>query len=66
MLKLMSRSHLKCDFAVAASVGVTYDWGKHDNIEEVLITYIYFKHLHLDKRYADVTTRTAISLRKVL
>jgi hypothetical protein len=53
-------------FAVAASVGVTYDWGKHDTIEEVLITYIYFKHLHLVKRYADVTTRAAISLRKVL
>jgi hypothetical protein len=44
MLTLMFRSNLDRDFTVAASVGVTYDWGEHGNgnTEEGLIADRYF------------------------
>jgi hypothetical protein len=62
MLKPMSQSNLGCGFAVAAFVVLTYDWGEHDNIKELLIAYRYFQHLHSDRRYDNIMTRAAISL----
>jgi hypothetical protein len=41
MLKL-TQSNLGCGFAVAAFVAVMYDWGEHDNIKGLLISYMYF------------------------
>lgn len=38
----LTQSNLGCAFAVAAFVGVTYDWGEHDNIKGPLIFYKYF------------------------
>jgi hypothetical protein len=66
MLTLMSRLNLDCDFAVAAFVGVTYDWGEYDNIKGLLMSYKYFQLLHLDKRYVDAATGAASWLRMVL
>jgi len=60
---LTSQSNLDCGFAVATFVMVTYDWGEHDNIKELLIFYNHFQRLHSDKRYVDAMTRAAISLR---
>jgi len=51
MLKLMSRSNLDCGFAVSTFVAVTYDWGEHDDITGLLISYDHFQHSHLAKRY---------------
>jgi hypothetical protein len=62
MLKPMSQSNLGCGFAVAAFVVLTYDWGEHDNIKELLTAYRYFQHLHSDRRYDNIMTRAAISL----
>jgi hypothetical protein len=66
MLVLMSRPDLAYGFAVAASVGVTYDWGEHDKITELLMSYKHFQRLHSDKRYVHAMTGTVISLRMVL
>jgi hypothetical protein len=66
MLKLMSQPKLHSGFAVAAFVGAAYDWGKHDSIEELLISDKYFQHLQSDKRYVDTMTRATISLIIVL
>jgi hypothetical protein len=66
MLKLISQSYLDCDFTVASFVGMTYDWGGHDNIEGLLISYKYFQCLRLDKRYVDAMTGATMSLRMVL
>ncbi|KAG1861112.1 hypothetical protein DFJ58DRAFT_263416 [Suillus subalutaceus] len=49
-------------FGVAAFIGVTYEWGEHDHIKELLIAYKYLQHLHSDKRYVDAMTGTAMSL----
>jgi hypothetical protein len=65
MLKLMSQSNPDCDFSVAAYVIVMYEWGEHDSIEELLISYKNFQHLHSSKRYVDAKTGAAISLRMV-
>jgi hypothetical protein len=43
-----------------------YDWGEHDKILELLTTYKYLQHLHLDKRYLNSMTGAAILLRTVL
>ncbi|KAG2365468.1 hypothetical protein BDR07DRAFT_640696 [Suillus spraguei] len=53
-------------FAVASFVGVTYDWSEYESIKGLLISYKYFQHLHLDKRYVNVITETAILLRNGL
>jgi hypothetical protein len=67
MLKLMSQSNLDYGFSVAAFVIVMYDWGEHDSIEQLLISYKNFQHLHSDKRYVDSSMIGAvISLRMVL
>jgi hypothetical protein len=63
MSKLMSQSNLDCGFAVAACVGVMYDWGEHDNIKGLLISYKYLQHLHLDRRYVGTVVGAVISLR---
>jgi hypothetical protein len=65
MLKPVFQSNLGCGFAVAAFVVLTYDWGEHDNIKELLTAYMYFQHLHSDRRYENIITRAAISLRMV-
>jgi hypothetical protein len=65
MFKLMSQSDLD-SFSVAAFVGVTYDWGEHDNIKGLLISYKCFQYLHSDKRYVDTMAGAAIPLRMVL
>lgn len=52
-------------FAVAASVGVTYDWGEHDKTKELSTSYNHFQHLHSDKRYVYAMTGSAILLRMV-
>jgi hypothetical protein len=48
MLTVMSQPNPHRGFAVAAFVGVPYDWGEHDNIEE-LISYKYSQHLRSDR-----------------
>jgi hypothetical protein len=55
----MSQANIDCSFAVAASVGVTYDWGEHDKIKELSTSYNYFQHLHSDKRYVYVNDRSS-------
>jgi hypothetical protein len=59
---LNDQSNLKCGFAVASFVVVMYDWGEHDNIKGMSISYKYFQCLHSDKRYVDVMIGSAISL----
>jgi hypothetical protein len=66
MLKLISQSYLDCGFIVASSVGMTYDWGEHNNIEGLLISHKYFQYLRSDKRYVDAMTGATMSLRMVL
>lgn len=45
MLKLVSQSNLDCGFAVASFVAVTYDWGEHDSVQELLIPRLIFPAL---------------------
>jgi hypothetical protein len=66
MLKLISQSYLDCGFTVASFVGMTYDWGEHNDIEGLLISYKYFQYLRSDKRYVDAMTGATMSLRMVL
>jgi hypothetical protein len=37
-------------FVVAAFVVSAYDWGEHDKIKELPMSYKYLQHLHSDKR----------------
>lgn len=47
---VVSSYRISSYFVVAASVGVTYDWGEHDKITELLMSYKDFQRLHSDKR----------------
>jgi hypothetical protein len=35
MMTMVPRSNLVCAFAVAASVGMIYDWGEHGDFREL-------------------------------
>jgi hypothetical protein len=53
VLMLISQSSLGCGFAVAAFVVSAYDWGEHNKIKELPMSYKYLQHLHSDKRYVN-------------